>query len=125
MVTKKRRASRPKTRTVYRTAPRKTYRRKSGITDIPAAAATVALVAANVQPIKNFVNISNQWGWFKNPRAVAIHVKDSGLLSQQQLVKDAVAVAGGYIGGEVVKKYAPSVIKSPLGKLAKKLPKVF
>ena len=125
MVKRKTTSRKAASRRIYRAAPKKTYRRKSGVTDIPAAAATVALVAANAKPIKNFVNISNQWGWFKNPKAVAIHVKDSGLLSQQQLVKDAMAVAGGYIGGEVVKKYAPSVIKSPLGKLAKKLPKVF
>ena len=133
MVTKKRKASRPKTRTVYRTAPRKAYRKKSGVTMIPSAAATVALAAVNYDGVKkayNYVTTSSQKGIVGGVRNLAMgsgsgaKAARSALIGKDALIKDAVAVAGGYLAGELVKKYAPSVIKSPMGKLAKKIPKV-
>ena len=133
MVTKKRKASRPKTRTVYRTAPRKAYRKKSGVTMIPSAAATVALAAVNYNGVKkavNYVQSSSSAGLTGGVRNLVMgsgsgaKAARSALIGKDALIKDAVAVAGGYLAGELVKKYAPSVIKSPMGKLAKKIPKV-
>lgn len=133
MVTKKRKAA--KTRTVYRSAPKKIYRRKkSGMADIPAAAATVALVAANYNGIKtawNYAKTSSSAGLTKGLYNLAMtngagaKAARSALIGKQALIRDAVAVAGGYVAGEVAKKYAPGVIKRPMGKLAKKIPKVF
>lgn len=135
MVTKKRKAAKPRTRRVYRAAARKTYRRKkSGITDIPAAAATVALVAANYNGIKtawNYAKSSSSAGLTKGLYNLAMtngagaKAARSALIGKQALIRDAVAVAGGYVAGEVAKKYAPGVIKRPMGKIAKKIPKVF
>ena len=133
MVTKKRKAA--KTRTVYRSAPKKIYRRKkSGMADIPAAAATVALVAANYNGIKtawNYAKTSSSAGLTKGLYNLAMtngsgaKAARSALIGKQALIRDAVAVAGGYVAGEVAKKYAPGVIKRPMGKIAKKIPKVF
>ena len=129
MVTKKRTARKARSRTVYRTAAKKTYRRKkSGITDIPAAAATVALVAVNANAIKDYANYLKTYGsviTHKDPIGDFAARMQKTFVNKQQIIKDAAAIAGGYVGGEVVKKYAPSVLKSPLGKIAKKIPKVF
>ena len=129
MVTKKRTARKARSRTVYRTAAKKTYRRKkSGITDIPAAAATVALVAVNANAIKDYANYLKTYGsviTHKHPVGDFAARMQKTFVNKQQIIKDAAAIAGGYVGGEVVKKYAPSVLKSPLGKIAKKIPKVF
>lgn len=101
---------------------------------IPSAMATAALVAVNYDGIRNaykYVMSSSQSGIVGGVRNLATGTGSgakaarAGLISKNALVKDAVAIAGGYIGGEIVKKYAPSVIKAPLGKIAKKIPKVF
>ena len=129
MVTKNKTAKKARSRTVYRTAAKKTYRRKkSGITDIPAAAATVALVAVNANAIKDYANYLKTYGsviTHKDPVGDFAARMQKTFVNKQQIIKDAAAIAGGYVGGEVVKKYAPSVLKSPLGKIAKKIPKVF
>ena len=120
---------------VKRKTPRKTarsaaparriYRRraKSGTQYIPAAMATAGLVMANAAPIKDTLQAIQN-------RGVAAAAKDlvkfdyKKYINYNQLVKDAMYYAGGYVGGEVVKKYAPAVIKTPLGKLAKKIPRL-
>lgn len=115
-----------KTRTVYRAAPKKkkrVSRNKNGYQSIAPAMATVALAAANAQNLKDTADAFKKYGISKG----AAVIMDRGwqkFVTKDQLIKDGVAVAGGYIGGELVKKYAPSVIKKPLGKLAKKIPKV-
>lgn len=128
MVTKKRTARKARSRTVYRTAAKRTYRKKSGITDIPAAAATVALAAVNANAIKDYANYLKTYGsviTHKDPVGDFAVRMQKTFVNKQQIIKDAAAIAGGYVGGEIVKKYAPSVIKSPMGKIAKKIPKVF
>lgn len=121
-------------KTARRAAPaRRIYRRrvkKSGYDKIAPAMATVALVAVNAGKLKNIY--SNATKYSINPARVANRVmKDQAtkdaikdLVSFNSLVTDGVALAGGYIGGEVVRKYAPTVIKKPLAKIAKKIPKV-
>ena len=131
MVTKKSKAA--KTRTVYRSAPKKIYRRKkSGITDIPAAAATVALAAVNATAIKNAVDyigtassVTKGIQNYTMGQGAGAKKLRAQLIGKDALIRDAVAVAGGYVAGEIVKKYAPGVIKRPMGKIAKKIPKVF
>lgn len=129
MVTKRKTARKARSRTVYRTAAKKTYRRKkSGITDIPAAAATVALAAVNVDAVKQYANYFKSYGSvvnMPNPAGAFVNRMQKTFINKQQIIKDAAAIAGGYVGGEIVKKYAPAVIKSPMGKIAKKIPKVF
>lgn len=133
MVTKKRSPVKAKTRTVYRTAKKRTYRRKSGTAMIPSAMASAALVAVNLDGIKAAYNYATT----SSSKGVAQGVKNyllaptSGakaarakLIGKDALVKDAIAIGGGYVGGEIVKRYAPAFIKAPLGKLSKKIPKV-
>lgn len=126
-------ASRAKTRTVYVNAPRK-RRAKSGYDKIPSAMATVGLVAVNFDGLKkvyNYVTTSSPQGGvikgvqnFLFTNGAGAKTARSALISKDALIKDGIAIAGGYIGGEVVKKYAPTVIKKPVGLLAKKIPKV-
>lgn len=105
---------------------------------IPAAAATVALVAVNAGKAKQLYRAINNNGKQATLPAMIARTKEGLLgknnwvngnmkafISADALVMDAVAVAGGYVGGEIIKKYAPGVIKRPLGKIAKKIPKVF
>lgn len=98
-------------------------RRKSGISEIPAAAATVGLLAANADYLKytatvlsNGSKFGDKVTWMKN--------NYPNLLKADRLKKDAIYAAAGYVGGYLAKKYAPSVIKTPMGKIAKKIPKM-
>lgn len=115
-----------KTRTVYRAAPKKkkrVSRNKNGYQSIAPAMATVALAAANAQNISDTVGALKKYGVSKGVAVIA----DRGwqkFVTKDQLVKDGIYLAGGYMGGELVKKYAPAFIKKPLGKIAKKIPKV-
>ena len=104
-------------------APKKVYRRraKSGVQYIPAA---MALVAANADNIKHVVNNIQTHGLTKSAKYYLTNSKGYGrFIGADQLVKDAMYYAGGYVAGEIAKKYAPSVIKTPMGKLAKKIPR--
>lgn len=121
--TPRRRAASPAKKRIYR------RRAKSGTQYIPAAMATVGLVYANADNLKRFADKIGTDGVKAIPNLVMGQGNDYKWLRQQftkgdQLVKDAAYYAGGYLGGEVVKKYAPSVIKTPLGKLAKKIPRL-
>lgn len=121
MVTKKKKAGTVRTRTVYRA--KKAYRRKSPNAAIPGAMATVGLLYANKRILSDIVKYSNG-----TPKgivdATARVVKSGRPWTVDQLTKDAMYVAGGYIGGEVVKKYAPSVLKKPIAAISKKIPKI-
>lgn len=129
MVTKKRKAPAVRTRTVYRA--KKTARRpKAGYDKIGPAMATVALVGINAKNVLDVAAQATQQGY--NPRTVYLRMRnDNGtkaalkkVIGGEALVKDAVAVVGGYVGGEIIRKYAPLAIKKPLAKIAKKVPKV-
>ena len=102
----------------YYAAPKKKSgrKKKSGVPMIPSAAVTVGLVAANKDAIMNVVNNMSVQG-----------VKDSirYAVQPEQIKKDVIYGAAGLVAGAAVKKFAPNFIKSPLGKLAKKIPKVF
>lgn len=115
-----------------RSAPakaKKTYTKKSDTRYIPAAAATVGIVYANADNIKRFMDKVSADGLKAFPNVVTGKGSDYKWLRQQfvsgnQLVKDAVYYAGGYVGGEIAKKYLPNVIKKPMGKIAKKIPRM-
>lgn len=101
----------------YAAAPKKrSNRRKSGVPQIPAAAVTVGLVVANKDPILNAVNTMSIEGVKQSVRMA---------VTPEQIKKDVIYGAGGLVVGAAIKKFAPSFIKSPMGKLAKKIPKVF
>ena len=117
MAKKKRSSSGSGPRRSYAAAPRKKRsRRKSGVPQIPAAAVTVGLVVANKDPILNAVNTMSIEGVKQSVRMA---------VTPEQIKKDVIYGAGGLVVGAAIKKFAPSFIKSPMGKLAKKIPKVF
>lgn len=111
---KKKGSSGTKTRTVY-VQKKKTHRTKSGVTQIPAAAATVGVVIANKEPIMNMVN---------NPSIEGAKASVRYALQPEQIKKTIVHGAAGLVAGAAIKKFAPRFIKTPLGKVAKKIPKV-
>ena len=113
---------------------RRTYRKKSDSAAIPGAAATAALVAVNYPNIVGLVHAINNNGAAKPAEMIKRAIPgNSGwvterygkFVSKDALITDAAAVAGGYIAGEVIKKYAPGIIKRPIAKISKKIPKVF
>ena len=122
-----------KKKTTRRKAPvraagtRRIYRRraKSGYDKIAPAMATVGLVLANADHIKNDFNKIQQQGpvrFTKNFVGDGAYYRK--YIQGNQLVNDAIYTAGGYIGGELIRKYAPAMIKKPIAKIAKKIPKV-
>lgn len=114
---KKKSSSSSGARRSYAAAPKKKRsRRKSGVPQIPAAAVTVGLVVANKDPILNAVNTMSIEGVKQSVRMA---------VTPEQIKKDVIYGAGGLVVGAAIKKFAPSFIKSPMGKLAKKIPKVF
>ena len=116
MAAKKRRKSTSAAPRRYYAAPkRKTYRKKSGVTQIPAAAATVGVVVANKDPIMNMVN---------NPSIAGAKQSVQYALQPEQIKKTVVYGGVGLVAGAAIKKFAPRFIKTPLGKVAKKIPKV-
>lgn len=116
MATKKRRKSASAAPRRYYAAPkRKTYRKKSGVSMIPSAAATVGVVIANKEPIMNMVN---------NPSIEGAKASVRYALQPEQIKKTVIHGAAGLVAGAAIKKFAPKFIKTPLGKVAKKIPKV-
>ncbi len=121
-------------KTAPRAAPaRRIYRRraKTGYDKIAPAMATAALVAVNAGNVKKIWNEATYNTGMDVSKIVKRIKTDNGthramrnIVSGDALIADAAAIAGGYIGGEVVRKYAPTVIKRPIAKLAKKIPKV-
>lgn len=115
MAKKGKRSAAPR-RSYYRGPKRKSRRTKSGITQIPAAAATVGVVIANKDPILNMVN---------NPSIEGAKASVKYALQPEQVKKTVIGGAAGLVAGAAIKKFAPKFIKTPLGKVAKKIPKVF
>ena len=95
---------------------RRSYRKKSGTSMIPAAAATVGAVVAMKEPIMQVINNMSVQG-VKSAAQQAVQV--------DTLKKTAIYTAGAYVAGEAIKRYAPKIIKTPAGKIAKKIPKFF
>jgi len=93
---------------------RRSYRRKSGTSEIPAAAATVGVLYAMKEPIKTVIQNMSVNG-VKTAAQQAVQV--------DTIKKTAIYGAGAYVAGEAIKRYAPKIIKTPAGKIAKKLPK--
>lgn len=124
MVTKKKKAAPRSRNTASKAAPR-SRRSKSGITAIPGAMATVGLIYANKDALSKDIDYFMKYGVTRGVSSFTRNQSWKKYISVPQLVNDAAFVAGGYVAGEVVKKYAPGVIKRPLGKIAKKIPKVF
>ena len=95
---------------------RRSYRKKSGTSMIPAAAATVGAVVAMKEPIMQVINNMSVQG-VKSAAQQAVQV--------DTLKKTAIYTAGAYVAGEAIKRYAPKIIKTPAGKIAKKIPRFF
>lgn len=95
---------------------RRSYRKKSGTSEIPAAAATVGVLYAMKEPIKTVIQNMSVNG-VKTAAQQAVQV--------DTIKKTALYGAGAYVAGEALKRYAPKIIKTPAGKIAKKLPKLF
>lgn len=115
MAKKGKKAAAPRRSGGYRGPKKKSRRTKSGISQIPAAAATVGVVIANKEPIMNMVN---------NPSIEGAKTSIRYALQPQQIKKTIVHGAAGLVVGAGIRKFAPKFVKSPLGKLAKKIPKV-
>lgn len=117
MATKKRKST-------YSAAPRRSYSRpkqrrrrtKSGISQIPAAGATVGVAIANKDAINNVI---------QNPSIESVKTSVRYAVQPEQLKKDVVYGAVGLGVGAAVRKFAPRFLKTPLGKIAKKIPKFF
>lgn len=95
---------------------RKARRTKSGVAQIPAAGATVGVAIANKDAIMNVVN---------NPSIDGVKSSVKYAMQPEQIKKDVVYGGVGLVAGAAVRKFAPKFIKSPLGKIAKKIPKFF
>ena len=109
----------PKKRSASRgaAAPKTRSRRtKSGTTYIPSAAATVGAAYAMKEPILTVLNDMSVNG-VKTAANQAVQV--------DTLKKTAIYTAGAYVAGEAIKRYAPKIIKTPAGKIAKKIPRFF
>ena len=117
MATRKKRSSEAAPRRSYRARPRRRGRRtKSGVAQIPAAAATVGVAIANKDAIMNVVN---------NPSIDGVKTSVRYALQPEQIKNDVIYGGVGLVAGAAIKKFAPRFIKTPLGKVAKKIPKFF
>jgi len=95
---------------------RRSYRKKSGNTYIPAAAATIGAVVAMKEPIMTVVN---------NMSVNGVKAAVQKATTVDTIKKTAIYTAGAYVAGEAIKRYAPKIIKTPAGKIAKKIPRLF
>lgn len=95
---------------------RRSYRKKSGNTYIPAAAATVGAVVAMKEPIMTVIN---------NMSVNGVKAAVQKATTVDTIKKTAIYTAGAYVAGEAIKRYAPKIIKTPAGKIAKKIPRLF
>lgn len=115
MAAKKRKAPARRRSTAPASAPRR--RRKSSPTKyIPSAGATVGLAIANKDILQNVANNPFQIDTYKAAAMQAIQ--------PNRLKQDAINMGVGYAAGWAVKKWAPRMIKEPIGKIAKKIPRV-
>lgn len=117
MAAKKRKSTtrRRSTTTATRSAPRK--RRKSSPTKyIPSAGMTIGLAVANKDILMNVANNPFQLDTYKSAAMQAIQ--------PERLKNDALYGVGGYAAGYAIKKFAPKIVREPLGKIAKKIPRL-
>lgn len=115
----KRKTTAARTRTVYRTRSAPKKKRKSnpsGVKDIPAAALTVGVIAANAAPIRTAVS---------NLSLAGMKQAAGEMIAPEQLKKTAAYAVGGAVAGYAIKQFAPKFIKKPLGLVAKKIKAVF
>jgi hypothetical protein len=115
----KRKTPATRTKTVYRTraAPRKKRRSNpSGVKDIPAAMLTVGVVAANAAPIRTAIS---------NMSIAGLKQAANEAIQPEQLKKTAANAIGWTVAGYAVQKFAPKLVKKPLGMIAKKIKAVF
>lgn len=106
----------PRRRAASAAPRRRSYRRKSGTTYIPSAAATIGAAVANMPAINAVLQDMSVNGVKQAIRTAT---------TPEQLKKTALYVGGAYVAGEAVKRYAPAIIKTPAGKIAKKIPRFF
>ena len=118
MAAKKKKSGGTKTKTVYRTVQAKKKRRSNptGVKDIPAAMLTVGVVAANAAPIRTAIS---------NMSIAGLKQAANEAIQPEQLKKTAVNAIGWTVAGYAVQKFAPKIIKKPLGMIAKKIKAVF
>lgn len=116
MAKKKRKSTTATRRRTTTPTRRRSYHKKADSSYIPAAAATAGLICANMQPIRTVVS---------NMSVAGLKQAAHEAVQPDQLKKTAVYTVGAAVGGEVFKKFAPNVIKKPVGKIAKKIPRVF
>lgn len=77
---------------------------------------TIGLAVANKDILTNIVNDPFSLNTYKAAAMQAIQ--------PDRLKQDAMYGVGGYAAGWAIKNYAPKIVKEPLGKIAKKIPKV-
>lgn len=114
MAKKGKRSAAPR-RSYYRGPKKKSRRTKSGVSQIPAAGVSVGLAVANKDAIMNVVN---------SPSVDSVKNSVRYAMQPEQIKKDIVYAGVGLAAGAAIKKFAPRFIKTPLGKVAKKIPKV-
>lgn len=106
----------PRRRRSYAAAPRRRSRRRSPTQDIPKAGMTIGLVAANAEPIKTVAN---------NLSINGVKYAAQQAIQPEQLKKDAIYAGVGYGVGFAIAKFAPKIIKKPVGELARVIKRVF
>lgn len=77
---------------------------------------TVGLAIANKDILMSIVDNPFTFSTYQNAARAAIQ--------PDRLKSDAIHAVGGYAAGWAVKNYAPRIVKEPLGKIAKKIPRV-
>lgn len=85
--------------------------------------ATASLVYANKDGLLTIIDSISRVG-IVQAMANTKNTYYKKFVNRDQIIKDIEYFAGGYVLGEVAKKYAPGVIKRPLGKISKKIPRV-
>lgn len=134
MVKKRARKTAPRRR--YTTSPRRrSYRRsnKNGYKSIGPAGLTLGIAAAYIPKVQLMKTHVEAWKVsYKDYVMNGLFLKPDGgarkdfvtWVSKAQLKKAAAYGLAGYVAGEAVAKYAPTAVKKPVGKIAKKVPKL-
>ena len=102
----------------YSKAPpkKKKYKKTSPTKYIPSAGMTIGLAVANKDILMGIVNNPFQLDTYKSAAMQAIQ--------PERLKNDALYGVGGYAAGYAIKKFAPKIVREPLGKIAKKIPRL-
>ena len=116
MAARRRKAVSAAPRRAYYRPKKRSRRTKSGVSQIPAAGATVGVAIANKDAITNVIN---------NPSIEGVKSSVRYAMQPEQIKKDVVYGGVGLVAGAAVRKFAPKFLKTPLGRIAKKIPKFF